>query len=67
VQASLGAVCPKCGKVITPAEVRCIDFGRMECPAWGDGSRVAGSERLFSLGLFQGRFCSYLCQPEHDA
>jgi ribosomal protein L37AE/L43A len=33
VQASLDAVCPKCGKSISPAEVRRIDFERMECPA----------------------------------
>ena len=25
VQASLDAICPKCGKIITPAEVRRID------------------------------------------
>jgi len=34
VQASLDAVCPKCGKVISPAEVRRIDFEHVECPAW---------------------------------
>jgi hypothetical protein len=31
VRASLDAVCPKCGKVIPPAEVRRIDFERIEC------------------------------------
>jgi len=36
VQASLDAVCPKCGKVITPAEVQRIDFERIECPACGE-------------------------------
>jgi DNA-directed RNA polymerase subunit RPC12/RpoP len=37
VQASLDAVCPKCGKKISPAEVRRIDFEkRMECPACGE-------------------------------
>jgi ribosomal protein S27AE len=36
VQASLDAVCPKCGKAISPAEVRRIDFERMECPACGE-------------------------------
>ena len=35
VQASLDVICPKCGKVITPAEVRRIDFAKMECPACG--------------------------------
>ena len=36
VQASLDKVCPKCGKAISPAEVRRIDFERMECPACGE-------------------------------
>jgi predicted RNA-binding Zn-ribbon protein involved in translation (DUF1610 family) len=36
VRASLDAVCPKCGKVITPAEVRRIDFEHIECPVCGE-------------------------------
>jgi ribosomal protein S27AE len=36
VLASLDAVCPKCGKLISPAEVRRIDFERIECPACGE-------------------------------
>ena len=36
VQASLDAACPKCGKAISPAEVRRIDFERIECPACGE-------------------------------
>jgi predicted RNA-binding Zn-ribbon protein involved in translation (DUF1610 family) len=36
VKASLDAVCPKCGKAISPAEVRRVDFERMECPACGE-------------------------------
>jgi predicted RNA-binding Zn-ribbon protein involved in translation (DUF1610 family) len=36
VRASLDAVCPKCGKVIPPAEVRRIDFERIECPVCGE-------------------------------
>jgi ribosomal protein S27AE len=36
VQASLDKVCPKCGKVISPPEVRRIDFDRIECPACGE-------------------------------
>ncbi len=36
VQASLDAVCTKCGKVIPPAEVRRIDFERIECPVCGE-------------------------------
>jgi hypothetical protein len=35
VWASLDAVCPKCKKVIPPAEVRPIDFERIECPVCG--------------------------------
>jgi ribosomal protein S27AE len=35
VRASLNTVCPKCGKVITPAEMQPIDFERMKCPACG--------------------------------
>jgi predicted RNA-binding Zn-ribbon protein involved in translation (DUF1610 family) len=36
VQASLDVICPKCGKLVSPAEVRRIDFERMECPACGE-------------------------------
>ena len=36
VQASLDAVCPKCGRLIPPAEVRHIDFERIECPVCGE-------------------------------
>jgi hypothetical protein len=36
VQASLDAVCPRCGKLIPPAEVRRIDFERIECPVSGE-------------------------------
>src|SRR5580692_10691352 len=30
------AVCPKCGGLIPPAEVRRIDFERIECPVCGE-------------------------------
>jgi ribosomal protein S27AE len=36
VLASLDKVCPKCGKPIPPAEVRRIDFERIECPVCGE-------------------------------
>jgi len=36
VRASLTTVCPKCGKVIPPADVRRIDFERVECPVCGE-------------------------------
>jgi ribosomal protein S27AE len=36
VQASLNKACPKCGGLISPAEVRRIDFERIECPACGE-------------------------------
>jgi DNA-directed RNA polymerase subunit RPC12/RpoP len=36
VRASLDAVCPECGHVIPPAEVRRVDFDRIECPACGE-------------------------------
>jgi DNA-directed RNA polymerase subunit RPC12/RpoP len=36
VQASLDAVCPKCGALIPPAEVRRVDFERIECPVCGE-------------------------------
>jgi hypothetical protein len=35
VRASLDVVCPKCGRAIPPAEVRRVDFERIECPACG--------------------------------
>ena len=33
---SIDAVCPKCGKAISPAEVQRIDFERIECSACGE-------------------------------
>jgi predicted RNA-binding Zn-ribbon protein involved in translation (DUF1610 family) len=36
VRASLDKVCPKCGALISPAEVRRIDFERIECPVCGE-------------------------------
>jgi ribosomal protein S27AE len=36
VLASLDKVCPKCGHVISPAEVKRIDFEHIECPACGE-------------------------------
>jgi predicted RNA-binding Zn-ribbon protein involved in translation (DUF1610 family) len=36
VRASLDTTCPKCGKIITPAEMQRIDFERMKCPACGE-------------------------------
>jgi DNA-directed RNA polymerase subunit RPC12/RpoP len=36
VQASLDAVCPKCGKKISPAERRHVDFEHIECPVCGE-------------------------------
>jgi hypothetical protein len=46
VLASLDTLCPKCGKVISPAELRRIDFEHVECPACG--------ERFAARGLRQG-------------
>jgi predicted RNA-binding Zn-ribbon protein involved in translation (DUF1610 family) len=36
VLASFDIVCPKCRHVITPSEVRRIDFEQMQCPACGE-------------------------------
>jgi ribosomal protein S27AE len=36
VRASLDTVCPKCGSLILPAEVRRVDFERIECPICGE-------------------------------
>jgi hypothetical protein len=36
VQASLDVVCPKCAGLITPAQIRRIDFDRIECPVCGE-------------------------------
>jgi hypothetical protein len=30
------SVCPKCSRVIPPADVRRIDFERIECPVCGE-------------------------------
>ena len=44
VLASLDKVCPKCGGLISPAEVRRIDFKTIECPVCGERF-VPGSKR----------------------
>jgi predicted RNA-binding Zn-ribbon protein involved in translation (DUF1610 family) len=36
VMASLDTICPKCGKVIKPAEMQRVDFEKMKCPACGE-------------------------------
>jgi ribosomal protein L37AE/L43A len=36
VQASLDTTCPKCEKVIPPAEMQRIDFERLKCPGCGE-------------------------------
>jgi predicted RNA-binding Zn-ribbon protein involved in translation (DUF1610 family) len=36
VLASLDTTCPKCKKVITPAEMQRIDFEKMKCPGCGE-------------------------------
>jgi uncharacterized CHY-type Zn-finger protein len=36
VQASLDVICPKCEKAISPAEIKRVDFEKMECPACGE-------------------------------
>ena len=36
VRASLDAICPKCEALIPPAQVRRIDFERIECPVCGE-------------------------------
>jgi hypothetical protein len=49
VRASLDAVCPKCGALIPPAEVRRIDFERIECPLCGEkicAQALKGESRL---------------------
>jgi ribosomal protein L32 len=36
VQAALNTVCPKCGYVIPPGEIRRIDFELVKCPECGE-------------------------------
>jgi predicted RNA-binding Zn-ribbon protein involved in translation (DUF1610 family) len=36
VMAALNTVCPKCGVTITPAQIRRIDFERIQCPECGE-------------------------------
>lgn len=36
VKASLDVVCPKCGGLISPAEIRRVDFEHIECPVCGE-------------------------------
>jgi hypothetical protein len=52
VLASLDKVCPKYGKVISPAEVRRIDFEHIECPACG--GRFAPRPASSGLATYKG-------------
>jgi ribosomal protein S27AE len=36
VMAALNKTCPKCGFVITPDQVKRVDFERIECPKCGE-------------------------------
>jgi hypothetical protein len=36
VRESLDKLCPKCGCLISPAQVRRIDFERIKCPVCGE-------------------------------
>ena len=36
VRESLDAVCSKCGALISPPDVRRVDFERIECPVCGE-------------------------------
>jgi predicted RNA-binding Zn-ribbon protein involved in translation (DUF1610 family) len=36
VFASLNTTCPKCGKVISPSEIRRVSFDEMICPECGE-------------------------------
>jgi predicted RNA-binding Zn-ribbon protein involved in translation (DUF1610 family) len=36
VLASLNTPCPKCGHLITPAEIKRITWDEIECPACGE-------------------------------
>jgi ribosomal protein S27AE len=33
--ASMNTLCPKCGRVIQPAEIRRVSFDEIECPECG--------------------------------
>ena len=35
VLASMNTLCPKCGRVIQPAEIRRVSFDEIECPECG--------------------------------
>jgi predicted RNA-binding Zn-ribbon protein involved in translation (DUF1610 family) len=35
-RASLDTVCPKCGGLISPVQIRRVDFDHIECPACGE-------------------------------
>jgi ribosomal protein S27AE len=52
VRASLDKVCPKCGKLIPPVEVRRIDFERIECPVCGERfAPVPRANRGFEIAV----------------
>jgi hypothetical protein len=57
VRASLDALCPKYGRVIPPAEVRRIDFERIERPVCGASCLCHGLSKPAVLFFWQ---CIYL-------
>jgi hypothetical protein len=65
VRASLDAVCPKCERLISPAEVRRIDFERIECRfAESDLCRPQGSTGGFErYGLVSSRIVFVSLRP----
>jgi uncharacterized protein (UPF0212 family) len=72
VQVSLCAVCPKCGKAISPAEVRRVDFERMECPACGErfaSTRVCTNQTnvVGMLSILYASLANILPLPKKNA
>jgi ribosomal protein S27AE len=49
VQVSLDTPCPKCGFSILPAQLRRVDFERIECPKCGENSGLRTSDYAVKL------------------
>jgi hypothetical protein len=52
VLALLNTVCPKCGKVIQPSEIRRVGFDEMICPGVARDSSPSGAVQINEWKIF---------------
>jgi predicted RNA-binding Zn-ribbon protein involved in translation (DUF1610 family) len=51
VQAFLGVICPKCGDIISPAQIRRVDFEHIVCPVCGERFALSGKQSMRRVPL----------------